>query len=643
MRLSELFKKIRRVASPFAISIWLAACFSALSGEPENAPVTLSDDGPTFTLNNGIVSAKIDKRSGTIAGLRYAGQELLLNGYWSQVGRVTGGGDIARYGSKRSSSVKLDPASNGGARAEVACKFEYDKQSGGLPCDVELCYALERGGHGLYMYAIWEHKAGQPGFSVGEARAAFKFNPKLFDFLGIDSRRLRVLPSGADWDRGEALNIKEARRMTTGIHKGEPEHKYDYSAILADTPAYGWASSEKQIGLWLINPSIEYLAGGPTKVELTGHLDVNSGGHPTLLNMWHGSHYGGSVLNVSDDEAWSKIVGPFMLYCNSGSAPEKLWREAQDAALKERAAWPYAWVSERLYPPAAERGCVSGKIELKDPQAPPDREGKLAQLQVGLAFEAYGSNSQRGGGLVDWQRDSKHYQFWTRADESGNFKIQNVRPGNYTLYAFADGVLGEFSRANISVKAGDKLELGTLSWTPVRYGKQVWEIGIPNRSAEEFKHGDDYWHWGLYNGYAKEFPNDVNFTIGRSDYKKDWNYAQPPRLNADGRGQPSTWTINFDIPETLHGKATLRIAIAGSRLRNGLDAALNDKSIGTISDLPDTGVMHRDGIRGYWVERKITFDASLLLKGANTIKLRTGATNWVQGILYDYLRLEVAE
>ena len=117
-----------------------------------------------------------------------------------------------------------------------------------------------------------------------------------------------LMPSGYDWDHGTPLNLKEARRMTTGVLQGKAEHKYDYAAVLSETPAYGWSSSKAALGLWLINPSMEYLGGGPTKAELTGHLDVNPGGLPTLLNMWVGSHYGGTSLAVGPGEAWTKVV-----------------------------------------------------------------------------------------------------------------------------------------------------------------------------------------------------------------------------------------------------------------------------------------------------------------------------------------------
>jgi hypothetical protein len=65
--------------------------------------------------------------------------------------------------------------------------------------------------------------------------------------------------------------------------------------------------------------------------------------------------------------------------------------------------------------------------------------------------------------------------------------------------------------------------------------------------------------------------------------------------------------------------------------------------LGGTGPLPDTGVMQRDGIRGYWVERRVPFDAALLREGRNVIALTVPARSWVEGVLYDYLRLEVSQ
>jgi rhamnogalacturonan endolyase len=243
---------------------------------------------------------------------------------------------------------------------------------------------------------------------------------------------------------------------------------------------------------------------------------------------------------------------------------------------------------------------------------------------------------------VDWQLDARHYQFWVRADGQGRFRIPNIRPGTYTLRAIADGVLGEYHLPDVAVSAGEVKDLGGREWKPVRFGRQLWEIGVPDRSAAEFRHGDHYWQWGLYYKYPEEFPHDVNFVIGKSDWRKDWNYCQPPRIEGD-RVRPTTWAVTFDLPEAPRGRATLRLAFAGSRGRGGIRVSVNDRPAGETGPLPDTGVMHRDGIRGYWFERDVAFDAALLKAGSNVLRLTNPARAWTDGVLYDYLRLELDE
>lgn len=619
------------------LTFLLAACL-ALANAAAEEPVTLVQDEASYTLSNGHVIARIAKRSGDLVSLKYQGLELLGSGsgrafgYWSHVG----GGVL---GSKRESRVVLDPATSDGERAIVSVKCRYDEQSRSLPADVDMRYALGRGDQALAVFAIWEHPAAYPAFSLAEARFGLKLNAGVFDYMTIDARRRKIMPTPADWNRGERLQLKEVRRMVTGRYAGQPEHKYDYSAVQFDTPAFGWSSSEHKVGLWMINPSIEYLSGGATKVELTGHLDVNEGAAPTLLNYWKGSHYGGSSLAVARGEAWTKVVGPMLLYCNAAPDHEAMWKDALAAAARAAQAWPFGWVAHPEYPRKEERGSVRGRIVLQDPAAP---EAAMANLLVGLAPAEYPQPGRRGG-VVDWQLDAKYYQFWSRGEGDGTFTIPGIRPGTYTLHAIADGVLGEYAQAGVTVKAGEALDLGALTWTPVRHGRMLWEIGTPDRTAGEFRHGDHYWQWGLFFQYPADFPKDVNFVIGKSDPRRDWNYVQPARMDRGSRGSETVWRIAFDIEKPLRGKALLRLAIAGSRTLRGVDVLVNDTAVGGTGPLPDTGVMHRDGIRGYWYERGVPFDAALLKPGANVIQLCLPANSWVQGILYDYLRLEVQD
>src|SRR5439155_18696975 len=90
------------------------------------------------------------------------------------------------------------------------------------------------------------------------------------------------------------------------------------------------------------------------------------------------------------------------------------------------------------------------------------------------------------------------------------------------------------------------------------------------------------------------------------------------------------------------GTATLRIAVAGIETRT-LTVKMNDEQIGVLANLANTGVIHRDADRGYWQEKEIAFDASKLKAGTNVLKLIVPAGNVMNGVEYDYLRLELDE
>ncbi len=102
-------------------------------------------------------------------------------------------------------------------------------------------------------------------------------------------------------------------------------------------------------------------------------------------------------------------------------------------------------------------------------------------------------------------------------------------------------MLGEFSQTNITIEAGKNHDLGSLKWKPIRYGRQLWEIGYPDRTGGKFYKGDgaDYWLWGWCVRYGDLFPNDITYTIGKSDYHRDWFFEQVPHELSEAWKNPA--------------------------------------------------------------------------------------------------------
>jgi rhamnogalacturonan endolyase len=276
---------------------------------------------------------------------------------------------------------------------------------------------------------------------------------------------------------------------------------------------------------------------------------------------------------------------------------------------------------------------------------------RTPNLLVGLTHPAY--TAPGTARTIDWQTDAKHYEFWARGDEDGRFEIPHVRPGRYMLHALADGVLGEYAKADVTVEPGQPLDLGPLSWVPVRRGRQLWDVGIPNRNGSEFFKGDEYADPEIGLKYARLFPNDVNYVIGKSDFRKDWFFQHVPHnenpnaraepfygVRANGRATP--FAVTFDLSAVPRGKATVRLAICGTGARS-IQATVNDQPAGQIGGLVNDGAITRHSIQGLWFEREVVFDAALMKQGTNVLKLIVPAGPINNGIIYDYVRLELEE
>ena len=452
---------------------------------------------------------------------------------------------------------------------------------------------------------------------VGESRYITKLN-QTFDWISVDADRNMLECTPQDWGAGVVIHAKEQRILSTGYYKNSVEHKYSYNAVQYKIPAYGWSSTKDHIGVWFINPTIEYLSGGASKQELVCHFDANDDPDPIILDYWRGTplrrrravqHRRRRKLEQghrpdlrllqlagrSQDASQADLATLAATAGNPTVPPAwkdnatALWQDALRQAKNEKAQWPYDWVNGVDYPHKDERGNVTGQLVLNDPQA---ATTKLPHLTVGLAHPDYAAacRADLRGGRADGRSDRpgrttrSYYQFWNDGSEDGKFTITNVRPGTYTLHAFADGVLGEFAQTNITVEAGKTLDLGKIEWKPVRYGKQVWEIGYPDRTGGKFYKGDgeNYWLWGWCVRYPRpvperhhlhhrqeRLPQGLVFRAGAArscptpgripkpriplNQRFGWVKAGTPgedMWRTIGRGRATTWTIKFNMDKT---------------------------------------------------------------------------------------------
>jgi len=648
--------------------------------------VTIVDNGSTVTMANGIVSIVITKSSAEIHTINYiynnsgttVTNQLLAGGssggllYWFQNGGTFIAGPFTE-------SV----VANTGSYAEIS--LSYASPTNGV---MDIHFSMLRGSPGFYTTAILTHR-GQDGLMHIELRPNI-YAGSQFNWMSVDAARNRLMQVGGGSTVGVQGAPVECYLWTSGIYAGQYEDKYKYSADLAGLSAWGWSSvgtGGRNVGLWNVTASPEYYPAGPMERSLMEHIGT------TILNVFTGGYYGlGTDDNLADGELWSKVYGPYFYYCNNvtntltatNQAAQALYNDALAQGAAEQTAWPYSWFTNASYTPAANRGTVTGKLVIADSGNP---NAAASNLWVGVVQQPAVDAS------YDFQSWAKPYQFWVKTDTNGNFTIPDVIAGaNYTLFAFGPGAAGTFLSQNlaggdppllydlptvpfsVTVAGGATNNLGTKTWLPSRVGATVFEIGYPDRTAAKFRHGDDYWVgdlgpsasspspvWSKWLEYPFDFPNGVNYTVGQSRWSTDWNFIQPVVTDSQGNYNNSSSTITFNLATapTNGASASLYLGLT-SDFYAALVVSVNGNNLGSAggvtaspSALPATGFVPaytdsnsqiREGNNGAFSDERITFPASLLHVGNNTITLairQIGGSYFADHAMYDYLRLEL--
>ena len=591
----------------------------SLTVQSANGDVTLTRSGSNnraCTIRNDLVSVYIDTQGEITSFLLYQ----------------NGDGDASHSVQLTTDKGYFSVANSGGA-ARLSVNAFYVKVNTSDMVEVQyvtpviggfewvIGYVVRRGVAGVYHYVQANCKA--DGSDYSELRMGFRGDASLFNYAYVNDDLQDALPTPAD-----IASATEVTDATYRLADGSIYTKYDYAAFQKDDYVHGMMGDH--VGLWMITPSVEWLNGGPMRQDLTVHATNTT---PIALRHFHGNHFGGVSVYMNNGQ--SKYYGPHLIYANYSNASSvatahsEMVADAKQRAAVEQSAWPYNWLRDESI---KKRGTVIGQITLSAEDA---AYFKTTKLQVILAQPGSKPMLQGTG-----------YQFWTETDASGNFTINNVREGSYSLYAYAlnGAATGYYEKADVAVTANATTSVGTLTWTPDKYGdnsKILWKIGEADHLSMGKLSGEKR-QYGLWN----DVPEEVNYTVGSSNLATDWYYAQAHNGN---------WYIKYQLDDIPTNPLRLTVATAGAAnasmkvrsnenrstygigLGNQANEVFRPKHDGSVTR--SATLAGRDSVAVFYIP------VSTLKKGENYLNLNLWgiSENGAGGIMYDMIKLESNE
>ena len=573
-------------------------CSTMLSRANGDVSIALSGDNRAATLRNGIVSIYIGK-TGKV-------ESCLLKG-------TTEAQDVQLIDTKQKQSFyfscnqpvysELEASETQVVENTTDMAHVTFSQTSATGIKWTQGYILRRGDSGYYSYLVAE---GVGDNSLGEARIVYRLDDAKFRYGYVNSRMQGTLPDAAEMKRSEAREVQDA---TFTLDDGTIYTKYDWACYVKDDHFHGLIDEADGVGAWTIPVSTEYINGGPMRQDLTVHASDKS---PLILQMLHGNHFGPQAQVYATGT--KKIYGPFFFYINKGTRSDVI-DDAAAKATELESQWPFTWFSHELYP--TERTTVSGCLKVSN-----GYDASPVRVVLSQTAEPY----NEGDGYI----------YWADTESNGTFTIRNVRPGTYTLtaYALSGGNTSQLTREGIVV-SGANTDLGNVMWRPERFGTEVFRIGESNRLSDGYKLSDADRSYSLY----QESPANLTFSVGSSNEAEDWYYAQT---------KVGTWTIKFDIDDPNHPfRLTASAAGAANVTRinvyvNGTEMANN-----TWTYQSDGSVYRSAVLSGRYQQHTLDLPAGVLKAGENTIALELSdhnyATSGIAGIMWDCIKLEMDE
>ncbi|KAL8160461.1 hypothetical protein V2J09_001998 [Rumex salicifolius] len=597
--------------------------------------LTLKVTSDYVVMDNGIIQLTLANPYGYVTGIRYNGVDNLLEfgngesnrGYFDVVWDAPG-----RCGNNSNSKDCIDGLDgtmfniirNSSDRTEISFSAKWDQSSWNganypnAPINLDRRYVMYKGLAGFYSYKILDREANFPQANIHQIRAVYKLHKNMFHYMAMSDDRQRLMPMPKDRASGQVLDYKEAVRLIDPVNpdmKGEVDDKYQYACEDIENKLHGWIADNPTVGFWLITPSDEFRSAGPFKQDLTSH-------------MFHSAHYAGSnvALAFKQGEAWKKVFGPFLVYLNSNKNYSALWQDAKIQMKKETKRWPYQFPLSMDFAKPGNRGSVSGRLFVKD------RFGNKVIAPARNAWVGLAAIGDAGS----WQVETKGYQFWVMTKKDGNFVINGVLEGTYDLYATIPGFIGDYKyTTNIQIKA-DRTASEFFVPNPIPTLVNKLFIDKPQHKFRQY---------GLWRQYTELYPNnDLVYTIGTSDFRRDWFFAHVPR-KVGNITKPTTWQIVFSIAKLEASSIyKLRIAIAsasGAEIQVRFNDYAKNKPHFTTKLFGKDNAIARHGIHGLYKLFSVDVLATWLRPGNNILYLtQTRYKSQIDGVMYDYIRFE---
>ncbi|KAF6162858.1 hypothetical protein GIB67_021007 [Kingdonia uniflora] len=217
--------------------------------------------------------------------------------------------------------------------------------------------------------------------------------------------------------------------------------------------------------------------------------------------MFLSSHYLGKDLvpKFQNGESWKKAFGPVFIYLNSeldGEDQRLLWEDAKVQMSIEVQSWPYTFSVFEDFPSFDEWGTVTGRLLVHDRSLTfslpynnyffYSKFHMIANINVlkHCCFQQFhrldtfiNKIYPRTRPMLAWlypgtldhgKKNTRASGFGLKPTLRGYFTISDIRSGNYNLYSWVPGFIGDYKYDEITITAGSKINLDVLVYESPR-------------------------------------------------------------------------------------------------------------------------------------------------------------------------------